>query len=249
MQRYAAMSNVVDYSIRYPIRRLHQIEITSRCNLRCKYCLHPSMERAKIDMDEATYIRCLEHARWFKKFRGQTELNICGVGESTMHPEFVRYMALAREYVGDDVYLTLATNGLLITDELAKEMAKYNLRVWLSLHRPEKAGPALEILKKYKIIEGCSADPAVAAIDWAGQMDWHVSAPQGYCAWMQHGRVFVLSDGRVSRCCLDAHAIGVFAHVDDDLTHTSMNAYKLCETCNWTLPQEEFAHATNAMRS
>jgi len=32
-----------------PFQQIHQIEITSRCNLRCKYCVHPHMERAKVD--------------------------------------------------------------------------------------------------------------------------------------------------------------------------------------------------------
>lgn len=48
-----------------PITALHQVEITSRCNLKCRYCAHPKMPRAKADMSEETFEATL---KWAKRF-------------------------------------------------------------------------------------------------------------------------------------------------------------------------------------
>jgi hypothetical protein len=214
----------------FPIRTIHQIEMTSRCNLRCRYCVHPTMGRAKQDMDDATYAKAL---LWAQRLPGP-ELNLAGIGESTMHPEFVRNVFIAREAVGENVKLILATNGLLMTRELAFALAPSRIRVWVSLHRPEKAGPAIEHLKAAGILVGVSADSSVDAVNWAGQVNWFVSTQQKGqpCPWVQPGRVFILSDGRVARCCFDATADDVIGTVDDDLTELQTAPYRLCASCH-----------------
>jgi hypothetical protein len=217
------------------IRSIHQIEITSRCNLRCKYCVHPHMARAKTDMDEDTYAASLRWAKKFVQHGTQNEINLAGIGESTMHPDFVRWVYLAREAVGSHCRVVLATNGLLMTDELARELAPARPMIWVSLHRPEKAGPAVEALKRVGLLAGISADPALAAMNWAGQVDWHVSVPERRkCQWVRNGLAFVMSDGRVSTCCLDSDGSGV---IDQDiktakLEHVSTRPYRLCDTCD-----------------
>lgn len=216
----------------FALREIHQIEITSRCNLRCRYCPSPHLPRPKVDMDEATYLRTLHWVRHFVAQRTQGELNLAGIGESTLHPDFVRWVFLAREALGWGQELVIATNGLLITDELARALVPSRIKIWVSLHRPEKAGPAVEILKKYHLLSGISADPSLSSIDWAGQVKWHVSAQRRKCAWVVNGWSFILSDGSVSRCCLDASGVGVFAHVNDDLTTAETSPYVLCRTCD-----------------
>lgn len=214
----------------YPVRAIHQIEMTSRCNLRCRYCTHPTMIRSKQDMDDLTYAKAL---LWARQLPGH-ELNLAGIGESTMHPEFVRNVFLAREAVGDNVALILATNGLLMTREMALAIAPTRIRVWVSLHRPEKAGPAVEALKEAGIIAGISCDAAIESVDWAGQVKWHVSTHQKGlpCPWIKPGRVFILADGRVARCCFDATADDIIGTVDDDLASLQTAPYKLCHSCH-----------------
>jgi hypothetical protein len=193
------------------------------------------MVRSKIDMDEETYVASL---RWAKKFvqRGsQFELNLAGIGESTMHPDFVRWVHLAREAVGPRCRIVLATNGLLMTDEMAVAIAPADPMVWVSLHRPEKAGPAVEALKRVGLLAGVSADPALAAMNWAGQVNWHVSVPERRkCQWVRGGLAFVMSDGRVSSCCLDSDGSGVIDQdiKTADLGHVSTHRYRLCDTCD-----------------
>lgn len=239
--------------MKFPLTSIHQIEMTSRCNLRCRYCVHPKMARAKIDMDEATFVRSLMWVSTFVRRGTQGELNLAGIGESTMHPEFVRYVHLAREALGWGRALVLATNGLLMTDELAQAIAPSKIMVWVSLHRPEKAGPAVEALRRAGILAGVSADPSISAIDWAGQVQWHVSVPERrQCPWVKGGWCVVLADGRVSRCCFDGSGIGVLGTVHDDLPSVETSPYALCRTCDQDVgvpfpvaeqPKEEEPHA------
>jgi len=216
----------------FALRDVHQIEMTSHCNLRCKYCPSPHLARPKLHMSEAHYRRALGWVKYFRLKGTQGELNLAGIGESTMHPEFVRNVFLAREAVGEGHRMLFATNGLLMDDAMARALAPAKPLVWVSLHRPERAGPAVEALKRAGLLVGVSSDPSTSSIDWAGQVDWHVSAPSRACAWVKGGWAFVMADGRVSHCCLDATGEGVFAHIDDDLTRHETSPYSLCRGCD-----------------
>lgn len=221
---------------KFKVEAIHQIELTSRCNLRCKYCVWPTMPRPKQDMPMDIYVRCLEWVRKFVERGTQRELNLCGIGESTMVPDFLERVRLAREYAGFHTALVFATNGLLITEDLAKALKPFKPLVGVSAHRPEKAGPAIEILKKHGLLSWISVDPSSSAIDWAGQVKWFVSAKPEPCPWIMYRRAFVMSDGRMSACCLDGTGDEAFGNIltfneDTDLT----GPYKLCATCNQTL--------------
>jgi len=222
----------------FRVRAIHQIEITSMCNLRCKYCTHPHMPRAKQHMDLTTFEAALTWAARFSQKYGQQELNLAGIGESTMHPNFIEYVYRAREAVGDNVRLVLATNGLLLTEEMCRELAPSKIWIWVSLHRPEKAGPAIEAAKKYSLLKGYSSDPSLAAIDWAGQVEWQVTTPVkgSPCDWVPNGRVMVMSDGRITACCLDSKGEdGVLGSVFDDVEKLKTHPYSICGACHLKL--------------
>ena len=223
------------------VTKLHQIEITSNCNLKCRYCLHPKgLNREKQDMDREVYLECLRQVSISVAYHGQQELNLCGVGESTMHPDFVEYVALAREAVGESVALVLATNGILFNEEMARAIAPYKPRVAVSTHRPEVAGPAVELCRKYGMYLGASDDAATAAIDWAGQVEWHVSAPISSCMWLYDGRVMVASDGDIYTCCLDGTGDGIIGNImRDKVTDLEVKPYSLCDSCNQLYPMGE----------
>lgn len=215
---------------------IHQIEITSRCNLRCKYCVWPHMPRAKQDMTEEVFHEALEWARYFVNLGTQGhELNLAGIGESTLHPEFCRWAKLARDAVGDKVQLILATNGVNVTEEHAKAMRDVNMRVWVSLHRPEKAKLTVDLLSKYGVLMAPSCDPATAAVDWAGQVKWEVTAPKTseQCMWLRLRQVMVASDGRILTCCFDGQGTdGVLGTVFEDVASMEVKPYSLCQTCH-----------------
>jgi hypothetical protein len=226
---------MTDTRFSFAVRELHQIEITSRCNLRCVYCVHRSMPRSKADMADDVYEAALGWASHFVKTGSQRSLNLAGIGESTLHPDFVRYVHWAREAVGDGCDLVLATNGLLMTDDVADAIAPARPQVFVSLHRPEKAGPAIEALKRAGILAGVSADPSVAATDWAGQVKWHRSAAPRACMWVKGGQVFAMSDGRLTTCSFDGQGEETLGSVFDDLTQLRTRPYFLCPSCDQRL--------------
>lgn len=228
--------------IKFPIRAIHQVELTSRCNLACVYCVHPTMPRGKDDMSHDVFLAALKWAATFSGNGVQTEFNLCGIGESTLHPRFVEYVALARQALGADMPIVFATNGLTMTPELAKELAPYKPKVGVSLHRPEMAGPAIEALKKYDLLAWVGSDAATASVDWAGQVKWHVSAPKGMeCMWVKSGRVFVMSDGRMTTCCFDGAGTEVIGNIKElDLQTHFTRPYRLCKNCHQQLNIEGY---------
>lgn len=186
-----------------------------------------------MDMSEQDFSRALVWAAHFVKLGTQDELNLAGIGESTLHPKFVDFVREARQAVGPNVKLIMATNGLIHDENMIAAVQPYNLRVFVSLHRPEKAGLAVSMWRKYGLLDGVSADPSINANDWAGQVEWkNDTQVQMWCTWLAAGRVMAMADGRLTACCLDASGAGVVGHVNDPVGSLSTQAYKLCKTCH-----------------
>lgn len=239
---------VIHVKLPRAVKALHQIEITSRCNLRCVYCPSPTLGRPKMDISDTDFKAALWHVRHHVVNDGQRELNLAGIGESTLHHGFTTYVRWARESVGPDVKLIFATNGVLPTDwfagagldysercaKLAEALAPWKPEVWVSLHRPEKAALAARAYADAGILGGYSADPSVNSMDWAGQVKWPVrkSEHKMPCQWIREGKAFALADGRVSVCCYDATGQGVIGTVHDAPGTISTAPWNLCASCD-----------------
>lgn len=215
----------------FGVRELHQVELSSYCNLRCVYCPSYHLGRPKTFMSMDDFGLALSWVDRFRRLGWQRDLNLAGIGESTMHPRFVEMVRLARKLLGWDFNLVFATNGLLVTDDLARQLAEYRPIVFVSLHRPEKAGPAIEALKRAGIFAGTSSDPSESATNWAGQVKWHVSAARRPCPWVKGGKVIAFADGRVSRCAYDSTGCGVLGTLAD-LAGMETSPYQLCKSCD-----------------
>ena len=219
-----------------PVRDVHQIELTTRCNLRCQYCPHPHLPRPKVDMEWETFQDALKLVAHFVAQGTQTELSLTGIGESLLHPRFVEMVAAARSVLGPGRPLVVTTNGLLLTDEVCGQLAPYRPQVFVSLHRPEKAGPAVENARRHGILAGVNSSAAISAFNWAGQVAWHVSAPRIQCEYLRSGWCVVLVDGRVTTCCLDASGAGVVGTVRDEPDTLALSPYSLCAHCHMVVP-------------
>jgi hypothetical protein len=213
---------------------IHQIELTSRCNLRCKYCPSPHLQRPKVDISWDDFKSALALACHFQRQGTQGELNMAGIGESTLHPDFLDMLTFARRTLGYKQRILFATNGILFDENIAKHCRALAVHVYVSMHRPEKAGPAINLARKYGVLHGASSEPALAATNWAGQVDWEVTAPPDRpCMWLQKGKVMVMADGRITTCSFDASGAGVIGHVQtQNIEGLEVRPYKLCASCD-----------------
>ena len=92
------------------------LEITNRCNLRCKYCSHFT-SAGDVDQDLST-------EEWLRFFE---ELNRCAVMDVCLQggEPFVRddFKALVEGVVKNRMRFSILSNGTLITDEMAEFLA------------------------------------------------------------------------------------------------------------------------------
>ncbi len=150
---------------------------------------------------------------------------------------------MAREALPDS-FICFSTNGLLLDDEACAHLRDHRVAVFVSLHRPEKAGPAINAARRAGILADTNASAATSSFDWAGLLadKWAVTAPTTACAYLRHGWGVVLADGRVTACCLDATGAGVVGHVDDRIGSLSIGPWgdeKVgCEACHERVPDE-----------
>lgn len=226
------------------LQALHQIEMTSNCNLACKYCVHKNMVRPKLDMDIETYMRALSLAQHFVEQGTQRELNLAGIGESSIHPNFVEWVNLARTVVGWDCHLVLSTNAVALTDEMIEGIAPTGISVYVSPHRPETVTRPIQKLKEVGLFRGLSTGASDQSVDWAGQIDWPVmAATEGAeCPWVPNGRATVFADGRISTCCFDSDGSGVIGTLDEVVEEGKelyVEPYRLCGPCHHVLTVQE----------
>lgn len=235
------MSNSFKYP--RPVRDVHQIELTTRCNLRCHYCPHfPELPRKKEDMTWNVYMQALKLVDHFVRQGTQTELSLTGIGESLLHHQFIEMVAAARDVIGQQRQLTITTNGILLDEEMCEALAKYRPAVFVSLHRPELAGLAVERAKKHGILAGINNSFATSAFNWAGaQKNWFVSAPKIKCDYLRAGWCVVLVDGRVATCCLDVDGSSVIGSVAEDPESLKLSPWgdekKGCSSCHMEVPR------------
>lgn len=220
-----------------PLTNIHQIEMTSRCNLACVYCVHPIMPRAKLDMSDAVFDRALAWVEFFIGHGTQyAEVNFTGIGEAFLHPAVVERIAEAkRRFSG--LHVVIPTNGLLLTDAIAEKLAPLGVRLWISMHVPVKAAKAVEIARRHGILEGAALDPVSSGNDWAGQVEWTKPAYRMKCPWLHGGWGFVAADGRIFTCSLDGSGDSTLGHVNDLPAPIPTRRWKLCTTCYQDPPE------------
>lgn len=104
------------------------IEITTRCNLRCVFCARTAGDRPVEDIPLETFQRILDllpHAY---------RITLVGLGEPLLHPEVVDCVAMA---AAQGRRVSLVTNALLLTPELSQQLLAAGLAgITFSLDAP-----------------------------------------------------------------------------------------------------------------
>lgn len=225
--------------MKFPITTVHQIEISSKCNLKCRYCPHPKMERPKKDMEWDVF----SHSIAWAKELGGPELSFTGMGEALLNPKCSGFITYARLQLPEPYFL-LATNGLEIVkpqvqdiEVMLRTLRECDVTVFVSTHRPEVAGPALEILLKNGIKAGTNTSFVTSGFDWAGQVEWHGNpAPGTECQYLKQGWATILENGDIVNCCMDAHGLYPVGNVLNSILPTDFEVIPLCEKCHLRIP-------------
>lgn len=222
-----------------PIEQIHEIELSSHCNLACVYCPNPVLKRPKLNMAWEVYERSLEHVEFYCRRGTQQELALTGVGEALLHDRFAEAVLRAREAIGPSRMLTFSTNGILLTEKLLKEIEPADPIIFVSLHRPEAATPALELIKRVtKLRYGTNVAFVTSSLNWAGEVSWHVSHQKQECAYLRDGWAVIRADGTVGSCCWDAESVsGRLGHVDDELGSFETAPHAACKSCSLAIPE------------
>lgn len=227
--------------IRSVIRSVHQIELSSRCNLRCKYCPHPKLQREKTDMDWKTFEAAIV---WTKSLGGE-ELSFTGMGEAVMHPEFPAMLRYARRELPGKKFL-LSSNGVDVSAGALRAIKDTDTDLYLSPHRPEVLGDLLKRCGELKIVPYINQSLVAAGFDWAGQVDWPNLAPVEGCQYLMNGAAVVLQNGDIVNCCFDAHGLYPVGNVLDDILPKYFTPMAICEGCHFVIPEEEVRRHANS---
>lgn len=105
-----------------PVPHLNQLYfyLTQGCNLACRHCwLSPKLD-PKGDKYPVLPVELFETAIREAKPLGLSGVKLTG-GEPLLHPEFTRLLEIVRR---EELGLTIETNGLLCTPEVAAEIAR-----------------------------------------------------------------------------------------------------------------------------
>ncbi len=112
------------------------IEPTSRCNLACPMCIRESWSEPQGNMSDATFGRMLDGLKGLER---KPVIVFGGFGEPLFHPRILQMLGEAKQ-VAERV--ELITNGLLVTEHMARELLRLQLDVvWFSVDRLHAAAP------------------------------------------------------------------------------------------------------------
>jgi hypothetical protein len=222
--------------------KIYQIEITSRCTLKCEYCPHPTMKRAKEDMALAFFERALDYPFAYDVVTAHH------FGEPLLHQDIVTMCRMSFERglafgfsTNLNVRRPLDTVGRLVDAGLG--WLKISFHNDIARQRAEEiqaAFPELPLI--FETLERKHS--------WAGQVavPWHSNqrCVPGVmdCEFHVFDHCVVSAQGRLLACCLDVegrsdfgglldHSPEAFARLRNDVL------FDLCASCPMCTPIEE----------
>lgn len=223
------------------IRTITNIEISSRCNNDCEYCPAPGQHRFRDTglMEWDTFVRTIQLVKELAQKGTQKEVNLFGIGEPTLNPMLPDMIKHARLTLPGKVPLHFNTNGRLMTKQLAQTVKAAGIdHVDVTGHDPYITARTLRTFKEVGIQGRVSVDFMLYPNNWAGQVKWFEPDYNYPCQWLRDSQVMVLHDGRITTCCIDSRAGGVFAHVnDEDVLQAEPRVHGLCSGCHHVVPE------------
>ena len=210
---------------------VYAVEVTSRCNLSCVYCPQNAkyervFTRPRVDITDELFVAALAWATW----NPPAEIVLAGMGEPLMHPRIADYVAMTRAALPKTA-INLPTNGLLLTDGLARQLAPHHPRIFISAHVPARAAQAVQIADQYGILAAVGCDAVANPIDWAGQIDWFPAGSHYPCPFIRKQYVAVTSTGVIMTCCYDLTGESHLGHVTECPHALISRPWRCCPRC------------------
>ena len=114
------------------------VEVTTKCNLACGFCSHKDLKDYQIyDMDLDLFGQVLRSAYDFEPSLGIPAVNLNGLGEPLLNPEFFSFIDICKKIGVIDIFFH--TNGTVLTDTLIDKLVNSGVhRVVVSVDSPVK---------------------------------------------------------------------------------------------------------------
>jgi hypothetical protein len=216
---------------------IYQVELSSFCNMRCGYCPHPTMRRAKGYMEAEVLNACIGAI----KDSGGGEIVLHHFGEPLLHPSLGDRL---RQAAAAGLAICMSTNALLI-DRAWEDLTSVEapVRLVVSVHqwagqgadayldaveamRRRAAGTNLEVVQAYNCYGGTFTFHC-----WAKGLEdgWDVLD----CPFIKYNYAVVLWNGDIAACCVDHEGATVTGNILDKawLDHRT-GEWSACATCD-----------------
>ena len=232
--------------------KIYQIEITSRCSLKCEYCPQPTMRRAKQDMPLRMFERALDYPFSFDVVIGHH------FGEPLLHPEIV---AMCRACFARGLAFGFSTNL-----NVPRHMEKIALLVenglaWLkiSFHNDIARRRAAEVTSAFPDLP-VIVETLESKHSWADQValpyrsNFNCQPGVIDCEFHHFNQCVVSAQGRLLACCLDAEGHSDFGSLFDFTPEAFASArnkvlFDLCRHCPIVRPVAELQSSFAAYKA
>ena len=121
-ERIDNITLVQDFNTILPPPKSVKIELTSRCNLQCKFCAHGQEQGKNLDMEFELFKRLTKEIRT----AGVEELGLFYIGESFLYERLVDAVQYAKKDCGFP-YVFLTTNGVLADYKIISQLMQAGL--------------------------------------------------------------------------------------------------------------------------
>lgn len=117
------MTNFHNLDLKSPL--LLVIEILNECNLNCKYCYNNQRKKEKTRISFDIFEKIIDEAAELEVF----DINLSG-GEPFLHDDIFKFI---RKIIDSDFGITIVSNGTLIDEKIASELAKLKIIPYIQI--------------------------------------------------------------------------------------------------------------------
>ena len=223
------------------LKTITTIELSSKCNLKCQYCINRYMEdRAdripRVMSNDVFYAAC-DILKETVSRGTQAEVNLNGNGESLLDPDIIERVGTIKEIAGKGVKVQMSTNAVLLTPEIALNLKSAGLdKLHISVHSAYHVRRAVDFLQRMNLEFCVNPGTILTSHNWAGQLEKEDSVfilPKAKCDPLLEGRGYIQAEGDIVPCCYDYRNLGKIGTVFDlNIFEIEYGKFELCETCH-----------------